>query len=199
MLTPGNRRGLLADRGDDFYQTPRPLTLAMLAALNIPPHLHLWEPCAGRNAITDVLRERSYRVTASDKVDRGCPLDFVADFLALKQAPGGVDAIVTNPPYGRRADAFVEHALELCPNVVMLLRLAFCAGHNPRRCRAVDEGGLAKVCVLRKRPDGMHRESWTGNKADLQADLAWFRWRRGYAGPVILERIDWRPFAERAA
>jgi hypothetical protein len=35
-----------------------------------------------------------------------------------------VGAIVTNPPY-KLADQFVEHALTLCPRVIMLLRLAF--------------------------------------------------------------------------
>jgi tRNA G10 N-methylase Trm11 len=40
--------------------------------------------------------------------------------------PTGVDAIVTNPPYGRLATPFIRHALSLdVPIVAMLLRVDF--------------------------------------------------------------------------
>jgi hypothetical protein len=45
--------------------------------------------------------------------------------------------ICTNPPF-RLAEEFVEHALRLCPLVVMLLRLAFL--ESERRCHMVMAG-----------------------------------------------------------
>ena len=68
------------------------------------------------------------------------------DFLLERQLPIGVEAIVTNPPF-KLAAAFVAHALDLCPKVVMLLRLAFL--ESERRTPILDGGKLARVHVFR--------------------------------------------------
>ena len=116
-------RHSLADRGDDFYETPAEAVLALLKAEGLPTSV--WEPACGAGAIVRVLRESGVRVHATDLVDRGCPAsESGIDFLLAQRAPDGVEAIVTNPPY-KLADQFVAHALRLVPHVVMLLRLAF--------------------------------------------------------------------------
>jgi hypothetical protein len=68
-----------ADRGHDFYETPRCAVEALLAVEKLPHWL--WEPAAGRGAIVNVLRDRGHAVIASDVVGRGFPLHFVGDFL----------------------------------------------------------------------------------------------------------------------
>src|SRR5262245_27190367 len=81
--------------------------------------------------------------------------------------------IVTNPPY-MLANEFTAHALELCRNVVMLLRLAFL--ETERRSPILDGAGLRRVFVFRKRLPMMHRDGWEGRKATHGLAFAWFVW-----------------------
>src|SRR5262245_31505921 len=112
-----------ADRGRDCYSTP-PVAVEALLRVESLPH-RLWEPAAGRGHMVDALRAHGHEFIGSDIVDYGRPVFFSCrDFLFERKAPDGCECIVTNPPY-RAAEAFVAHALDLCPRVVMLLRLAF--------------------------------------------------------------------------
>ena len=110
------------DRGLDLYETP-PVAIDALLRVETLPH-YIWECAAGRGAIVRVLREAGHVVVASDVMHYDFPLDFEADFLKQTKAPPRIEAIVTNPSY-RYATEFVEHALKLCPRVIMLCRLAF--------------------------------------------------------------------------
>jgi hypothetical protein len=109
------------------------------------------------------------------------------DFL-LEPLPPSCEAIVTNPPF-RLAEEFIAHALELCPRVVMLLRLAFL--ESERRCHILENRGLARVHVFRKRLPMMHRDGWKGRKANSGMAFAWFVWDRGHIGPASVNRISW--------
>src|SRR5262249_28177221 len=103
--------------------------------------------------------------------------------------PIGCEAIVTNAPF-KIAEAFVAHALELSPVVVMLLRLAFL--ESERRCNILEGRGLARVHVFRKRLPMMHRDQWAGKKANSGMAFAWMTWIRGYnSGLTIINRISW--------
>src|SRR5262249_15831089 len=69
-----------AARGHDLYETPACAVEALLEVEHLPHKI--WEPCAGRGAIVDVLRERGHFVVASDLVDYGVPgQEAGADFL----------------------------------------------------------------------------------------------------------------------
>jgi hypothetical protein len=185
-LITGNARAPLRDRGMDLYETPECATLALLRAENLPHRI--WEPAAGRGAIVDVLRAHGHEVLASDLVDYGNPTHFARrDFLLERKAPDGCNCIVTNPPF-RLADAFVAHALELSPLVIMLLRLAFL--ESERRSRILDSGMLARVHVFRKRLPMMHRAGWTGPRTGSGMAFGWFCWKRDHCGPSTLHRID---------
>src|SRR5215471_8291912 len=117
------------------------------------------EPACGRGAIANVLRAHGHRVVCSDLIDYGADPSAIhgVDFLKTTKVPDGVGCIVTNPPY-MLANEFTAHALELCPNVVMLLRLAFL--ESERRSPILDRAGLTRVFVFRKRLPMMHREGW---------------------------------------
>jgi hypothetical protein len=134
-----------------------------------------------------VLCARGYTVITSDVTDYGFPLDFVGDFLTTTLPPKGCGAIVTNPPY-QLAERFVAHALDLCPRVVMLLRLAFL--ESERRTEILERSGLARVHLFRKRLPMMHRAGWAGPRASSAIPFAWFVWQRDHAGPPILNRIS---------
>jgi hypothetical protein len=114
-----------AERGHDLYETPSVAIEALLRVLALPSGA-IWEPACGRGAIVNVLRAHGHRVVCSDLIDYGTDPTAIhgMDFLKTTKVPDGVGCIVTNPPY-MLANEFTAHALELCPNVVMLLRLAF--------------------------------------------------------------------------
>jgi hypothetical protein len=174
-----------AERGLDLYETPAVAVEALLRVEQIPHRV--WEPAAGRGAIARVLREHGCAVIASDIYDYG-GLDFVGDFLAQEQTPAGCDCILTNPPY-QIAEPFVAHALERAPLVIMLLRFAFM--ESERRCNILENRGLARLHVFRKRLPMLHRDGWQGPKANSGMAFAWFVWIRHYVGPTFVDRISW--------
>jgi hypothetical protein len=189
-LSTGVGRAPLRDRRNDLYETPPCATLALLRAEKLPKRI--WEPACGRGAIVAVLRAHGHEFVASDLVDYGVPVTapgyFGVDFLLERRAPEGTEAIVTNPPFSR-GEEFVEHALELCPRVIMLLRLAFL--ESERRSCILDTGTLARVHVFRKRLPMMHRDGWRGPKASSAMAFAWFVWDRDHNGIPNLNRISW--------
>lgn len=177
----------LAERGNDLYETPAVATQALLRVERLPRKL--WEPAAGRGAIVRELRSAGHEVIASDLVDYRQPTHFARrDFFLELKRPDGCQAIVTNPPF-KHAGKFVAHALELCPRVIMLLRLAFM---ESERRRGILEGcGLARIHVFRKRLPMMHRHNWKGPKAVSALAFAWFVWDARHKGPTAIDRISW--------
>jgi hypothetical protein len=178
-----------AERGHDLYETPAVAVEALLRVERLPRLV--WEPAAGRGAIANVLRAHGHDVLASDIVDYGVPGQEVSDFLAIDSGCYPLregTCIVTNPPF-KIAQQFVEHALRLCPKVVMLLRLAFL--ESERRCDILDDAGLARVWVFRKRLPMTHRDGWEGRKANSGMAFAWMVWERAHRGPAELRRLSW--------
>ena len=178
-----------AERGHDLYETPSVAVEALLRVLALPKG-SVWEPACGRGAIANVLRAHGRHVVCGDLIDYGTDPTAIygMDFLKTTKVPDGVGCIVTNPPY-ILANEFTAHALKLCPNVVMLLRLAFL--ESERRSPILDGAGLRRVLVFRKRLPMMHRDGWEGRKANSGIPFAWFVWERGYRGHTITQRISW--------
>jgi hypothetical protein len=172
------QRHSFAERGLDLYETPGVAVEALLRVEQLPRRI--WEPAAGKGAIVRVLRDHGHEVIASDIYDYG-ELDFVADFLAQGQMPVDCNCVLTNPPY-QKVEPFVARALELSPLVAMLLRLAFL--ESERRCGILENRGLARVHVFRKRLPMMHRDLWAGRKANSGMAFAWMVWDRDYTGPT---------------
>ena len=95
---------------------------------------------------------------------------------------------MTNPPF-KLASEFVAHAIELCPKVVMLLRLAFL--ESERRTSILDGGKLARVHVFRNRLPMMHRAGWQGPRASSSTAFAWLMWDAEHHGPTELHKLSW--------
>lgn len=184
----GDKRHALKVRKDDLYETPPEAVTALLKAESLPEVI--WEPACGPGSIVRVLRGAGRQVYATDLVDYESPDQDCAgwDFLLERQLPIGVQAIVTNPPY-KLADKFVRHALELCPQVIVLLRLAFLESSG--RSDILDTGHLARVHVFRRRLPMMHRDGWAGKRSTNTIAFAWFVWRRDWHQPTIIDRISW--------
>jgi hypothetical protein len=174
-----------ADRGRDMYETPACATEALLRIERLPRVI--WEPAAGRGAIAKMLRDAGHKVICSDIESYGFPLDFTGNFLETVEVPIGAEAIVTNAPF-KQAQAFVEHALELSPLVIMLLRLAFL--ESERRSSILDTGKLARVHVFKNRLPMMHRDGWAGPRASSAIPFGWFVWDCTHKGPATISRIS---------
>jgi hypothetical protein len=170
-----------------LYETPAVAVRALLAREKLPPVV--WEPAAGRGAIARVLQAAGHTVYASDWRCYGFGIGGL-DFLHTDAVPAGCTAIVTNPPY-KIANAFVRHAVALCPLVVMLMRLPFLESDGRRDI--LDESCLARVHVFRNRLPMLHRDGWTGNRASSSIAFAWFVWDRSHSGPATIDRISWVP------
>jgi len=187
------QRHSLAERGDDAYMTPPVATLALLRHLLLRgvklPH-RLWEPaCGDGTGILGPLREAGHEVIGSDLVDYGRPDCFYRrDFLMERKVPDGCQGIITNPPF-KLAEEFVAHAIELCPLVVMLMRLAFY--ESERRSHILENCGLARIHCFRKRLPMMHRAEWAGRKANSGMAFCWMVWDRSHTGPTVIDRISW--------
>jgi hypothetical protein len=179
-------RHQFADRGDDLYETPACATRALCTCARLPHHI--WEPAAGRGAIVDVLRSAGHEVVGSDLIDYGVDGQAAGvNFLTERSAPAGVEVIVTNPSF-EIADAFVRHALDLVPQVYLLLRIQFLAS---KRRRDIISHRLRAVHVFGNRLPMMRRDGWTGARATSTTDFAWFCWGRDHKGPAIVDQILW--------
>jgi hypothetical protein len=181
------QRHTLADRGNDLYETPAVAVHALLRVEQLPHRL--WEPAAGRGAIVNVLRAAGHEVLASDLIDYGDPTHFARrDFLLERKAPDGCELVLTNPPF-RLANEFVAHALDLCPRVIMLLRLGFL--ESERRRKILEGRGLARIYVFRNRLPTMHRDGWQGPKASSAMCFAWLCWNQAHTGDPAVRWISW--------
>lgn len=190
-MKQGASRHALADRGNDLYETPEDATRTLLRVEPLPHRI--WEPAAGRGAISRLLIEAGHDVVRHDLVaypgaDEG--ISTPIDFLMERKAPEGVEAIVTNPPY-KLCDPFLRHALMLVPRVVVLLRLMSLEGAN--RSDLIDHH-LIRVWAGIERLQGMHREGWEGPKNNAGAPFAWFVFDAEPRGekPIELRRMSWR-------
>jgi hypothetical protein len=176
-----------SQRGADCYPTCPEAAWGLLQVEQIPDVVA--DVCCGTGNIVDELRRAGRTVHASDLIDYGCPDSRSGvDFLQLERLPAGCQAIICNPPY-RLAGQFVAQALQLCPSVMMLLRWSFI--ESRRRSNILDDAGLARIHVFKRRLPMMHRHNWAGPRATSQVPYAWFVWQRGYRGPIILYRIDY--------
>jgi hypothetical protein len=164
------QRSPLSERRGDCYDTP---PVAALALVRVETFLQqprqIWEPCCGVGNIVWVLREAGHHIVATGpRVE--------------------CDAIVTNPPF-MLAEEFVATALERAPVVMMLLRLAFY--ESERRSEILENCGLARIHVFRKRLPMMHREGWEGRKSNSGMAFAWYVYDQTHVGPTTIDRISW--------
>jgi hypothetical protein len=192
-MKQGASRHSLADRKDDLYETPDCATLALLRNVALPRVI--WEPCAGRGAISRLLHAAGHTVIAQDlnaHSDADRDITPGIDFLMERRAPDGAQTIVTNPPY-KLSDEFIRHGLALGCDVIVLLRLMAIEGAG----RAdIIEGHLLNVYAGIERLPFMHRDGWDGPKnANSGAPFAWFHFaatKRLPCVPIQLRRMSWR-------
>ena len=190
-MRQGADRAPLKERKDDLYETVRPAIDTLLRLEKLPKYI--WEPCAGRGAISRVLLEAGHLVCAQDLVAyRGADggIETPVDFLMELKAPAGCDMIVTNPPF-KLADDFIRHGLSLVRYIWVLQRLMAIEGAN--RWDIIDRH-LVRVWAGIERLPTMHRENWTGpRQSKAGAPFGWFLFSSELtSGEFTVRRMSWR-------
>lgn len=119
---PAGHRAIMNSRtepgdGLDFFPTPPWATRALVECVfknaKLPKFTvaSIWEPACGEGHIAEVLEEYCSDVFASDVHDYGYG-DFTSDFLGEPEANWPKpEWIITNPPFGDKAEKFVQRAL----------------------------------------------------------------------------------------
>jgi len=173
---------------NDLYQTEPWVTEALLRHFPVDG-MTVWEPAAGNHLMADVLRDEAKSVYTSDIVHYDRRHDEIYDFLAPHKECSvwkGIDAIITNPPYGKGnwdARLFAEYALTRCKGLVALLLTAkFDFGNTRRHLFQNNPRFAAKINLV-------DRISWTLDGVTGTEDHAWYVWTekpRLPRAPVIL-------------
>ena len=191
-MRQGTIKGRMVERGHDFYETPAVATKTLIKHCYLPTRI--WDPCAGKGALTRVLTEHGFVVVGSDlNAHEGRDADIMTecDFLLLHPfMPSGCDCIVMNPPFSL-FDDFVRQALKLTPLVCVFARLVALEGIA--RSDFMDTS-LFRVIAGRERLPMMHRQNWEGNRLKKGAmPFAWFIFNPRSASPgrCLLDRVSW--------
>ncbi len=166
-----------ARKENDLYQTEPWATDALARVVSLRGR-KVWEPAAGNHLMADVLREGGAAdVLTSDITEYDRKHDHLFDFLAGGAVPsdtyGAVDAIITNPPYGkgnRDAVRFAELALARCDGLVALLLTAkFDFGKTRRHLFQDNRRFWGKIALV-------DRIQWFPGATSGTEDHAWYIW-----------------------
>lgn len=174
---------------DDYYATdPKALEIFLnrIDEDGVRLHKNIWECACGEGHLSEVLKNRGYKVWSTDLIDRGYGSGNT-DFL--KSIPDSwCGDILTNPPY-KYAKEFVEKALEVTrigAYTVMFLKIQFLEGQRRRKLfkkhppKYVYVNSVRQTCYL------------NGNmskKLSSAACYCWFVWEKGFIGEPIIRWI----------
>lgn len=173
------------NEGDRYWTEP-----AVTAALarRLPQGIkRVWEPAAGRGDMAEVLIDFGYEVIASDidvnEFDPGiCPVHEYNFLTERWPDAGGIDAIITNPPFGKEAEQFVRKSLSYTDvrYHAFLLRTVWKAASG--RTDIFVEQPFACEIVLTWRP---RWDWWFRDKPEKSPmhNYSWFCFDREHVGP----------------
>ena len=122
-------------RSNEAWDTIDPrLVASLVEAVPALKSRVVWEPAAGCGTMVDQLEAAGVNVYAATDIEPRREDVGQLDLLAATEMLSGATAVITNPPWGRLAAAFVRKALELAEPrkamVAMLLPLPWIAGRK---------------------------------------------------------------------
>lgn len=161
---------ILERQKDDFYPTPPEVTVALLEVETFVGSI--WEPACGDGTMARLLATKGNKVAGSDLNPRGYGTK--ADFLAIRPRPMQNTSIVTNPPFGKVAQQFIEHGLAFQPRKMALI-LKSSYWHADTRHDLYERCQPARIYKLTWRPDflGLGRPTM---------EVMWCVWDRDHVG-----------------
>lgn len=163
----------------DAYFTPTSATEQLAKRVRLTGVV--CEPCVGEHAIAEVLRRESITRLITNDLDRKRTADYHEDaahfmFWQTLEERGGVDWVVTNPPFLVAVDILKYAQAHARKGVAMLLRLSIlepCAD----RGEWLQEHPPTRLIVL-------PRISFTGDGKTDSVTLGWFVWQYGAKGTI---------------
>ena len=163
-----------ARKENDLYQTEPWATEALIKLFPVSDYI-CWEPSAGNHLIADVLLDNgAEKVWTSDIARYDRDHDFSFDFINGKY--GGIprlDAIITNPPYGkgnRDAVKYAEKCLSIHSGFIALLLTAkFDFGKTRLHLFRDNPRFLGKITLI-------DRIQWFPGEMSGTEDHAWYIW-----------------------
>jgi hypothetical protein len=158
----------------DFYPTPFDATVALLDFLQLPAGTKVLEPACGEGHMSRVMALSGLEVESLDlRTDSGYG-EQGADFLAGRAHTA--DWVITNPPFNV-AEGFIRRALEITPNVAMLVKATYfsAAGRIPLAEETTPEWKLD----LTWRPAFLEAER--GSSPIME--VCWMVWTAEYSEP----------------
>jgi hypothetical protein len=201
---PNGSRAIMGSRVEpddslDYFPTPpwatRALIEVVLRQTGHAASVHaqtVWEPACGEGHMAEVLAEYFGDVVASDIHDYG--YGHTANFLG-DIVPSTDDWIITNPPFGKDAEAFVLRALEFARvGVAMFLRLQWLET-NGRFERVFLPHPPALIAQFAERVP-LHKGRWEPD-GDTATAYLWIVWLKLRAGRDT--RFMWIPPGQREA
>ena len=159
----------------DFYQTPYPMTAALVEHLaDVPRDTAICDPCVGSGAIVDVLRQSFPASWGFDKF-----VEFESqqkrDFLHYMQP---LDLIVTNPPFNAATD-FIEHSMKVATKAWFLLPLDYLSSKQRfERVYQNDAFYCSDVRVFSRSPM-LSQEKQETISATGKITYAWYCFKKG--------------------
>ena len=192
MVRQGADRGPFKERGHDLYETHACATRALIRTGCLNQFRVIYEPAAGRGAISRELKAAGKRVIACDLIayDGADPdIQTGLDFFKSRQVMY-LQAIVSNPPF-RQADDFIRHGIRLGLPVIVLLRLMALEGAG----RSDILQHLFHVYVGIERLPKFQRDDWKGNRLKTEtAPFGWFIFQpqKRDGDTFTVSRISWR-------
>lgn len=166
----------------DFYIEPRWCVDLLLDAVSFEGNV--WDPACGCGTIPKACAARGLEAAGSDLVDRGYGERL--DFLAPMRTVFDVDNIVTNPPYGAVAEAFIRRAVTIATRkVAVLVQAKF--PYSQTRYRLFMEHPPARLLFLSWRPSMPPGELLLAGKIKPEGgkmDFLWVVWDRAHVGPT---------------
>lgn len=180
----------------DQYFTPVDCGAAEALAAMIGPLKGkvIWEPAAGGGHLAYALGTafpRASRIITTD-LDTGphigtqCPVTGGVDFLQSEKS--GADWVITNPPYSAEegtAAKFFRKALDVAPNVAMLLRLGWMEACRDR----LDLLPLIDSILVLDRINFLPQGDESAKPKNQSQPSAWFISREGLRGYGT--RVEW--------
>jgi hypothetical protein len=166
---------------DDRYETPEEITATIIPYMQRRA-VRIWEPAhSPDDKLGNALRAAGFRVTST-----------TGDFLQARKLPNArIDAVVTNPPYGKLgklAEAFIRHALNLkLPHIVLLLPVDFDSALTRAPLFGACPMFAGKIVLLR-------RIKWFPGDSGPSTNHAWFLWEQVRRGaPTLAYAIPAKP------
>ncbi len=168
-------RATARERGAELYATGYEALAVLLQAEGRRLPKRLWEPACGTGALVLPLRNRGYKVIATDLHDWQCPDAETGqewDILIADPPKERFDGIITNPPFSLAFEA-ANAMIRMSPYVALFLPLTFLESNQ--RNGWFTKVGLSRMHIISDRLPTLHRFGWSGNKIKTSRKaFAWY-------------------------